>query len=136
MLKFDVYPMTTDRFMAKHLLSINYNVKLFKSSQFKYDISFKINADDEDIDNKQTECATNKFKSIIYEEENLKVADEIEIFELNKEKKEIELYGKSTKFLYIRATWGRASQGGVKMFKKSRNMKMLFLIIYFLWCIE
>lgn len=36
-LRFDIHPMTSDRFVAKHIISIENNCKLFKSAQLRND---------------------------------------------------------------------------------------------------
>jgi len=35
-LRFEVLPMTADRFISKHLMNINNNIKLFKSKELRY----------------------------------------------------------------------------------------------------
>lgn len=73
-LKSDVFPMTADRFVVKHLLSINSNAKLFKSQQLRYDALHKIKLTNED---------KNKLMDINYEIKKLKYDEGTEYSEDN-----------------------------------------------------
>jgi len=66
-LKFDVRPMRADKFIFKHLTSINSNVKLFKSKELRYGSSVELNLDDQCDELPGNENIMSFDKSTVYE---------------------------------------------------------------------
>jgi hypothetical protein len=125
-LKFDGGPMRADKFILKHLTSIDSNVKLFKSKELRYESSFELKllmSEYDELSESENLCR-NDDKQCIRNPLNSSIENIYEVIQNNKTKHDIEMSSdESEKSITAYENW--KGKGIVKKLFPKKKKKLL-----------